>query len=319
MAAEEPVVVNPEQELENLDAEKLLTPEQESMLSVVWRRFRRHKMAMGGLFVLVIFVLMALFAKVIAPYDPIAYQDPYNKNAKPSAEHILGTDELGRDVFSRLVYAARISLSLAIIVVLLSESFGALIGGISGYFGGWVDSLIQRIVEFLLTLPLLPMLLAFSSLLRGIKIPGVDDMWSSVIIIGAILTIFGWMGACRLARGMILSLRNLDFTDAARALGMSDLVIIVRHMLPNALAPIIVNATLGLGGVIISESALSFLGFGIQPPVPTWGNMLQSAQQGLLGDPAKIFYPGLAIFLTSVAFNYVGDGLRDALDPRLKL
>ncbi len=313
------MMLEPEEKVEKLDAEGLLTPEKESQFKVVWRRFRRHRLAVGGLIVLTIFILMAIFADLIAPYDPIKDQDPYNKNARPSAEHILGTDEIGRDVFSRLLYAARISLLVAFVVTFFSSLIGSLLGGVSGYFGGWVDNLIQRVVDFLLTIPLLPLLMAFSSLLRGIAIPGVPDQWTSVLIISVILIAFGWMGACRLVRGMVLSLRNLEFTEAARALGMSDLRIIVRHMIPNAMAPIIVNATLGLGGVIILESALSFLGFGVQPPIPTWGNMLQAAQAGLLGSPAKVFYPGLAIFLTSLAFNYMGDGLRDALDPRLKL
>ena len=311
------MVVEPQ--VEQLDAEALLTPEKESQFSIVWRRFRRHKLAVAGLLVITLFLLMAIFANVIAPFDPITFQDPYFKNSPPNPQHILGTDEIGRDVFSRLLYAARVSLTVSFVVTLVSELIGAVLGGTSGYFGGWVDNAIQRIVDFLLTIPLLPLLLAFSSLLRGVTIPGVPDQWASVVIISAILIAFGWMGACRLVRGMVLSLRSLDFAEAARALGMSDARIILRHMLPNAMAPIIVGATLGLGGVIVLESALSFLGFGIQPPIPTWGNMLQAAQQGMLGQPAKVFYPGLAIFLTSLAFNYVGDGLRDALDPRLKL
>ncbi len=306
-------------QVERLDAEGMLTPEKESQFTVIWRRFRRHKLALGGLSVIVLFLLMAIFANVVAPYDPIAYQDPYSKNAPPSPQHILGTDEIGRDVFSRLLYAARVSLTVSFVVTIISELMGAVMGGISGYFGGWVDNTIQRVVDFLLTIPLLPLLLAFSSLLRGITIPGIPDQWASVVIITVILVAFGWMGACRLVRGMVLSLRAMDFSEAARALGMSNGRIILRHMLPNAMAPIIVSATLNLGGVIVLESALSFLGFGIQPPIPTWGNMLQAAQQGMLGQPAKVFYPGLAIFLTSLAFNYVGDGLRDALDPRLKL
>lgn len=308
-----------EERVERLDAEALLTPEKEDQALVVWRRFRRHRLAIAGMIVVSVFLLMAIFANYIAPYDPIAYQDPYYKNAPPTAMHLLGTDEIGRDVFSRLLYAARVSLTVSFFVTMTSVFIGAVIGGVSGYFGGWVDNAIQRVVDFLLTIPLLPLLLAFSSLLRGIKIPLVPEQWSSVIIIAVILIVFGWMGTCRLVRGMVLSLRSLDFSEASRALGMSDARIILRHMIPNAMAPIIVQATLGLGGVIVLESALSFLGFGIQPPIPTWGNMLQAAQQGLLGQPAKVFYPGMAIFLTSLAFNYVGDGLRDALDPRLKL
>jgi peptide/nickel transport system permease protein len=276
-------------------------------------------LALAGLFVITLFILMGIFANYIAPYDPISYQDPYYKNAPPTGEHVLGTDEIGRDVFSRLLYAARISLTVAFLVTASSEVMGAVLGGISGYFGGWVDNFIQRVVDFLLTIPLLPLLLAFSSLLRGVAIPFVPAQYTSIVVISVILIAFGWMGTCRLVRGMVLSLRSLDFSEAARALGMSDGRIILRHMIPNAMAPIIVHATLGLGGVIVLESALSFLGFGVQPPIPTWGNMLQAAQSGLLGQPAKVFYPGLAIFLTSLAFNYVGDGLRDALDPRLKL
>jgi peptide/nickel transport system permease protein len=151
------------------------------------------------------------------------------------------------------------------------------------------------------------------------SIPGLPDEWSSAVIIAVILIAFGWTQASRLMRGMVLSLRNQDFADASRALGMSNLGIITRHMIPNSLAPIIVNATLALGGVIILESALSFLGFGIQPPIPTWGNMLAEYQNDMWTQPAKVFYPGLAIFVCNLAFNYVGDGLRDALDPRLKM
>jgi peptide/nickel transport system permease protein len=305
--------------VERLDAEALLTPEKETQFLVVWRRFRRHRLAVAGLLVITIFILMGVFAPLIAPYNPITYQDPRYRNAPPTSDHLLGTDEIGRDVFSRLLYAARISLTVAFVVTGISSFIGAVLGGMSGYFGGWVDNFIQRVVDFLLTIPTLPLLLAFSSILRGIAIPFVPAQYSSVVVISVVLIVFSWMGPCRLVRGMVLSLRALDFSEAARALGMSDGRIILQHMIPNAMAPIIVSATLGLGGVIITESALSFLGFGVQQPIPTWGNMLQAAQAGLLGQPAKVFYPGMAIFLTSLAFNYVGDGLRDALDPRLKL
>jgi len=203
--------------------------------------------------------------------------------------------------------------------VISSLSVGVMIGGISGYYGGFLDDFIQRIVEFLITLPLLPLLLAFSALMRGVQISdALPREWNSAIIIATILIVFGWMGYTNLVRGMVLSLRNQEFAEAAKALGMADMAIIIRHMIPNAFAPIIVAATLGLGGVIILESALSFLGFGIQPPIPTWGNMLNEYQNDMWTEPAKVFYPGLAIFICTLAFNYVGDGLRDALDPRLK-
>jgi peptide/nickel transport system permease protein len=171
----------------------------------------------------------------------------------------------------------------------------------------------------MLTLPTLPLLLFFSAMMRGIVVPGLPREWSNAVIISFVLIIFGWMGATRLVRGMVLSLREQDFTSACKALGMSDWQIITRHMIPNSMAPVIVDLTLGLGGTIVLEAALSCLGFGIQPPVPTWGNMLQNVQQRMWQQPWLAFYPGLCIFLTSLAFNYVGDGLRDALDPRLKL
>jgi peptide/nickel transport system permease protein len=305
-----------------LDREALSTVKEASFVRVVWNRFRRHKLAVGGMIVLIIIILACALAPIIAPYDPITINKDENgaiiKNATPSAKFFMGTDNIGRDVFSRLLYAGRISLLVAFIVTIVAETMGALIGAISGFYGGWVDEVIQRTVEFLLTLPLLPLLLAFSALLRGITVSGLPQEWSSAVIIATILIVFGWMGSSRLMRGMVLSLRNQEFTEAARAMGLGNLGIIVRHMIPNALAPIIVSATLSLGGVIILESALSFLGFGIQPPIPTWGNMLAEYQDDMWTQPAKVFYPGLSIFVVNLAFNYMGDALRDALDPRLK-
>jgi peptide/nickel transport system permease protein len=305
-----------------LDREALSTVKEASFVRVVWNRFRRHKLAVGGMIVLIVIILACALAPIIAPYDPITINKDENgaiiKNATPSTQFFMGTDNIGRDVFSRLLYAGRISLLVAFIVTIVAESMGALIGAVSGFYGGWVDEVIQRTVEFLLTLPLLPLLLAFSALLRGITVSGLPQEWSSAVIIASILIIFGWMGSSRLMRGMVLSLRNQEFTEAARAMGLGNLGIIVRHMIPNALAPIIVSATLSLGGVIILESALSFLGFGIQPPIPTWGNMLAEYQDDMWTQPAKVFYPGLSIFVVNLAFNYMGDALRDALDPRLK-
>ncbi len=306
-----------------LQAETLLTIQEESQLTIVWRRFRKHKLAVAGGLVVIFFILATLAAGVLAPYDPLAIsknaQGQIVKNGPISAEHLMGTDTIGRDVFSRLLYAGRISLFVAFSVVLVSESFGAFMGAVSGYYGGRIDDLIQRVVEFMLTLPLLPLLLALSSLLRSVEVPYLPPEWSSAVVVTVILIIFSWMGATRLVRGMVLAERAKDYSEAARAVGMSDLRIIVRHMLPNALAPLIVNATLGLGGVIILESALSFLGFGIQLPIATWGNMLNEYQNDMWTQPAKVFFPGLAIFVCSLSFNYIGDGLRDALDPRLKM
>jgi len=305
-----------------LDRESLAKVKEESFARIVWNRFRRHKLAVISMFVLIVIVLACLFAPLVAPYDPVQSQKDENgviyKNAPPSSQFYMGTDAIGRDVFSRLLYAGRISLMVAFVVTLFAETIGTLIGAISGYFGGGVDEVIQRIVEFLLTLPLLPLLLAFSALLRGIQIPFLPPEWSSAVVIAVILIVFGWMQSSRLMRGMVLSLRNQEFTEAARAMGLGNFGIIIRHMIPNAMAPIIVSATLSLGGVIILESALSFLGFGIQPPIPTWGNMLAEYQSDMWTQPAKVFYPGLSIFIVNLAFNYMGDALRDALDPRLK-
>lgn len=307
----------------DLERDTLASVEEESYWSIIWMRFRKHKLAVAGMIVITLIVLACLFASWVAPHNPTEiYKDENNaiyRNAPPSLEFPMGTDNIGRCVFSRLLYAGRISLTVSFVVTILSETFGSLVGAISGYFGGKLDDIIQRFVEFLITLPLLPMLLAFSALLRGMKIPGLPDEWSSAVIISVILIVFGWMGSSRLMRGMVLSLREQDFAEAARALGMNSFSIILRHMIPNALAPIIVNATLSLGGVIILESALSFLGFGIQPPIPTWGNMLAEYQNDMWTEPAKVFYPGMAIFICNLAFNYIGDGLRDALDPRLKM
>ena len=302
----------------DLHAESLLTIKEQNQFMVVAHRFFKHKLAVVALAIIALFVVIAVLAPVIAPYDP------YKQNLAPaysalSAEHPLGVDELGRDILTRLIYAAQISMFITLFVNFTSETIGVFVGAISGYFGGWVDNSIQRVVEFLLTLPTLPLLLFFSAMLRGFTIPGFPNEWSNAIIISLVLIAFGWLGSTRLVRGMVLSLREQDFTLAARALGASDWRIITRHMIPNALAPVIVNLTLGLGGVIVLEAALSFLGFGITPPVPTWGNMLQNVQERMWQQPWLAFYPGFCIFLVSLSFNYVGDGLRDALDPRLKL
>ncbi len=305
-----------------LDRESLAKVKEESYLRIVWNRFRRHKLAVISMIILAIIIVACALAPLIAPYNPTESQKDASgailKNAPPSLQYPMGTDAIGRDVFSRLLYAGRISLTLAFVVTIFAETAGAMIGAVSGFFGGTVDEVIQRTTEFFITLPLLPLLLAVSALLRGVQIPFLPAEWSSAFVIAFILIVFGWMQPARLMRGMVLSLRNQDFTEAARAMGLGSFGIIIRHMIPNALAPIIVSATLDLGGVIIYESALSFLGFGIQPPVPTWGNMLNEYQSDMWTQPAKVFYPGLSIFIVNLSFNYMGDALRDALDPRLK-
>jgi peptide/nickel transport system permease protein len=307
----------------SLESESLSTVVEESPWRVIWKRFRKHKLAVAGMVTITLIALACFLAPLYAPYDPVRdiLRDENGmilRNDPPSLDHLIGTDNVGRDVFTRLLYAGQISLAVAFVVTFFATIIGVLVGAFSGYYGGIVDEVIQRFVEFLITIPLLPLLLAFSALLRGVRIPGLPPEWSSAVIITIILTVFGWMSASILIRGNVLSLRNQDFTEAAKALGLGSLGIIARHMIPNSLAPIIVFATLNLGYVIIIESALSFLGFGIQPPVPTWGNMLNEYQEEMWTQPAKVFYPGLVIFICVLAFNYIGDGLRDAMDPRLK-
>jgi len=297
--------------------------------TLVWRRLRRHKLAMGGMAVILVIVLLSWLAPWIAPYA-YAEQDLKLRHAawftpgqasKPM--HILGTDGLGRDTLTRILYAGRISLGVALIVTLLTVLIGTMVGAVAGAFGGGLDTVLMRFTDIMLSMPDLPLLLILSSSLRQFTtLQNFLGSNISVIIIIFVLVIFGWMGNARLVRGSVLSLRSQEFVEASRALGASQSRIIFKHLVPNSLAPIIVSATLGFGAVIIAESALSFLGFGIMPPVPTWGNMLNEAR----GAPqigytlfTQTLAPGLCIFLTVLSINFIGDGLRDALDPRLKL
>ena len=292
-----------------IDSERL-APAEPSQVAVTWRRFRKHKLALVGLTTLVVMAVLIILAPLFLPYKPETL-DLSATFAPTTAQHWLGTDDLGRDILTRLLYAGQISMSVGIICTAIVIVVGALIGVISGYFGGWVDTILMRIVDLLLAIPFFPLLLVLSQMLSQF----LDSFWTIVII----LSVFGWLGICRLVRGQILSLRNLDFVEATRALGASNSRIMFRHMLPNSLAPLIVAATLAVGEFIISESALSFLGYGVKPPTPTWGNMLSDVNNYFLEHPLLAFYPGLAILLTVVSINFMGDALRDALDPRLKM
>ncbi len=297
-----------------------------STWGMAWQRLRRHKLAMFGLAVLILIVLVCILAPVLAPYpyEEINLNQSYAPLFSPGDPgrpmHILGTDKLGRDILSRLLYAGRISLLVALMVEVLAETIGTLVGATAGAFGGWVDTVLMRFVDVMLTLPTLPLLLVLSSSLRQfIQLQEFLGSNLSVIIIVFVLVIFGWMGTSRLVRGSVLSLRSQEFIEASRALGAGKLRVILRHLIPNSMAPIIVSATLGFGAVIIQESALSFLGFGVMPPVPTWGNMLNEARNSPLEYLfTQALSPGFCIFLTVLSINFLGDGLRDALDPRLK-
>jgi peptide/nickel transport system permease protein len=314
---------------------------EESPWRIVLRRFRRHRLAMASVFVIAAIFVISLFAAQLSPFSPnvLAVGDyflaPGTVDEPTGLVHYLGTDNIGRDYFSRLVYAGRISLTVALVSTTLATLTGMVVGVYAGYYGGWVDSVLMRAVEFLATIPALPLLLVISAMLlrseNAIPIPQfVLDLMGKImllsprdarqaVIIIIVLAGLGWLNDARLMRGTILSLRAQTFVEAAHSLGASDLQIITRHMIPNSLAPIIVNASLNLSGFIVAEAALSFLGFGIQDPIPTWGNMLAATQQFMFDRPWLPLVPGLPIVLCSLAFNYIGDGLRDALDPRLKL
>ena len=314
---------------------------QESQFIVVFRRFRRHRLAVLSSIALLFIFVASLLAPVITTFPRDAIDVSSSQRPAPpgtvSADgrmHVLGIDHLGRDLFTRVLYAARVSLTIAILVVLFSESFGMMLGAIAGFYGGRTDMLLSRINEFMLTIPQLPILLIISAILLKrdvvLPLPGFVNKFLSalmlapereaqkVVVLVLILVIFGWLGAFRLMRGMALTLSKQDFVEALRAAGASDARIIFRHIIPNGLAPILVNASLALGSVIVLESALSFLGLGVQDPTPTWGNMLDFARAYMFQHPWLPLVPGIPLVIVSIGFNFIGDGLRDALDPRLK-
>ena len=280
----------------------------ETYSRLVWRRFRRHRLAVIGGSVAVFLSLVAVLAPWLAPYRPeqISLADRWGV---PSRTHPFGTDELGRDVLSRAMHAGRISLSVGYLSALGVAVVGTVAGVAAGYYGGLTDSVLMRVVDILLAVPTIPLYLIMAALLPG----------GGVARIIFIFVLFGWTGVSRLVRSQVLSLRQQDFVEAARALGASELRIMLRHLVPNAMAPIIVATTLAVGGFILGESALSYLGLGIQPPTPSWGNMLQRAQEYVLNASWLAIFPGVLIFITVLSFNFLGDGLRDALDPRLNI
>ena len=299
----------------------------ESQWQLAWRRLRRHRLAMVGLTVILIIVLLSILSSVISPYSyeeinlSSSFSPLFSPDSAGGPTHILGTDKLGRDIFSRLLYAGQISLLVALLVTAISIGVGTVLGAVAGSFGGAMDNVLMRFTDIMLTLPDLPILLILSSSLRQFtQLQEFLGSSMSVVIIVFVLSVFGWMGIARLVRGQVLSLRTMPYVEASQALGANRSRVIFTHLIPNSLAPIIVSATLGFGGVIIAESALSFLGFGVMPPVPTWGNMLNEARNAPLEYLfTQALSPGFAIFLTVLSVNFVGDGLRDALDPRLKL
>jgi peptide/nickel transport system permease protein len=282
-----------------------------SLSSITWKRFRRHPGAIAGVIVLGCIVLMVLLAP-LSPYDPET-PSMTERLEPPSLAHPMGTDALGRDLFTRVLYGGRVSLTVGVLVVIISISIGIPTGAIAGYYGGNLDNVLMRITDAFLSLPVLLVLILLSAILREVEAPLFES--NNVLTIALVIGILSWMTFARLVRASFLTLREMDFVSATRALGGSDRRIINRHILPNCMGPIIVEATLEMGYAIIEESGLSFLGFGIQPPTPSWGNLLSNAQENFTRYPWLAIFPGLMIFLTIISVNYIGDGLRDALDP----
>ncbi len=264
----------------------------------------RHRLATIGLLLLLLLILLALFAPLLAPYDPAA-QSLDEGLAAPSTAHLLGQDKLGRDILSRIIYGARISLLVGVVTVSFSLSIGLLLGSLAGYAGSWVDDLLMRVIDILLAFPGLLLAVAFTAVL--------GPSLRNVILA---LTLVGWVGYARIVRGQILSVKEHEFVAAAQALGASPSRVILRHILPNILAPVIVEATFGMAGAIVTEAGLSFLGLGVQPPTASWGSMLSEGREFLLAAPHLSTWPGLALMLVVMGLNFLGDGLRDLLAVR---
>jgi len=288
-----------------------------SRIAEVWRRFRRNITAMVGLFIILLLVLTAIFANVIAPpvfderlqdYMPsYMQQDLRNAHAFPNADNWFGTDNFGRDIFSRVVHGSRISLQVGFVVVSVSAIVGVIFGAISGFYGGIIDNVIMRIIDIMLAIPNILLAISIAAALGG----GLVNLMIAVGI-GAI------PGFARIVRGSVLSLREQEFIEAARSIGANDLRLIAKHIIPNCMAPIIIQATMGLANAILSAAALAFIGLGVAPPAPEWGSMLSDGRRFMREFWPIVMFPGGAIALVVLGFNMLGDGLRDALDPRLK-
>ena len=281
-----------------------------SLGSQIIRRFYKHRPAVVALFLLVVLIVLALGAS-LSPFSP-TQQDPANPFKPPTSVHWFGTDELGRDIFTRILYGGRVSLLVGLISTLLTIFVGVAVGALSGYYGGWLDNVLMRITDTFLTFPTIFVLIILSSLLRELPFPLLKN---SVMVVIVIIAALSWMWPARLVRSLFITLREREFVTATRALGGGDAGIIIRHILPNCLGPILVSGTLQMAYAIITESGLSYLGFGVQPPTATWGAILSTAQVHVYRAPWMAIYPGVMIFITVMAINYIGDGLRDAFDP----
>ena len=289
--------------------------------ATVFSRFLRHKVAVGSIFMIVLLALLAIFADVISSLtglDPSS-QKILQRYGEWTAANPLGTDELGRDAFIRLLYGARVSLAVAMLSALASMFIGIIVGSLAGFYGGKLDTILMRVTDSFLALPLIPFLILMAAMDFG-KIPYLGAYMQgdegSILKLIIIFVSFSWMVQARLVRGAILSIKKNEYVLAARTMGQSDWSIIVREMLPNVLAPVIVAVSLGVGQNILFEAALSFLGLGIQPPTASWGNMLNNALESIFYRPSLVVIPGILILITVMSFNFLGDGLQDAMDPK---
>ncbi|MCY4091556.1 MAG: ABC transporter permease [Caldilineaceae bacterium] len=273
--------------------------------SQAWRRFRANRIAVGGLSVILLLVLMAVFAPLLSPHDPIEDVFRGMRGGSPTAAHPFGFDHLGRDLLSRVIFGTRVALLVGLIATGIAVTIGVVVGAVAGFFGSWADMLISRVIDTLMAFPIIALLVVLAAVMG-------PSLTTTILVIG----VTGWARFARVVRADVMSLKATDFVTAARAVGVRDWRIIWRHLLPNVMGPIIVLATLGIGGIIILESALSFLGLGIRPPEPSWGRTLADGRDSILRFPHISFFPGLMIVITVLAFNVLGDGLRDALDPR---
>lgn len=275
------------------------------LLFVIGKRFSRNRLSLIGAVIVFLLVIISVSAPLIAPYDPTSI-DVHNVLSPPSKEHPLGTDELGRDLLSRIIWGSRVSLKVGFIAVGIAITAGIIIGSIAGFYGGLIDNILMRFVDIMLAFPTFFLILAVISILE-------QSIFTIMVVIG----LTNWMDVARLVRAEFLSLKEKDFVAAARAIGASDKRLIFNHILPNALSPVFVAATFGIAGAILIESGLSFLGLGVQPPEPSWGNILTSGKDNIEVAWWLSLFPGLAILITVLSYNLVGEGLRDALDPRL--
>jgi peptide/nickel transport system permease protein len=277
-----------------------------SRLSEVWGQLRKNKLAVVALVVLILLALIAIFGPLIAPYS-FADQNPKLQYAGSSGAHLLGTDKLGRDILSRLIYGARQSLEMGVIAVVIAAVIGITIGAVAGYYGGWVDNLCMRLLDIYQAMPMLLLCITLAAVLG-------PSLRNAIIALG-IGTVPGY---ARLMRATVLTIREKEYIEAAKAINASDTRIIVKHMLPNAMAPLIIEITMGVGSCILAGSALSFIGLGVQPPIPEWGAMISDARNVMRDHPTLALYPGICVMISGLSCNLLGDGLRDALDPRLK-